>query len=99
MSEYMMTIDGASVSGADGSFGVVNAATGEVFAEAPECSREQLDVAMETAQKAFGEGKDALELRRRVMYACADAIEAAAEEMGRIATMEQGHPLAMGIGS
>ena len=34
-----------------------------------------------------------------VMYACADALEANAEELGRLATMEQGMPLASGTGS
>jgi acyl-CoA reductase-like NAD-dependent aldehyde dehydrogenase len=98
MREFTMTIDGSAAETL-GTIGVVNPATGEVFAEAPDCSRAQLDVAMESSQKAFAGWKDDLEFRRRVMYQCADAIEAAAEEMGRIATMEQGMPIANGINS
>jgi acyl-CoA reductase-like NAD-dependent aldehyde dehydrogenase len=98
MREFTMTIDGSAAE-TIGTIGVVNPATGSVFAEAPDCSRAQMDVAMQSAQKAFAGWKDDLEFRRSVMYECADAIEAAAEEMGRIATMEQGMPLANGINS
>jgi acyl-CoA reductase-like NAD-dependent aldehyde dehydrogenase len=98
MREFTMTIDGAAAE-THGTIGIVNPATGEVFAEAPDCTRAQLELAMESSQKAFASWKDDLEYRRRVMYECADAIEAAAEEMGRVATMEQGMPLANGIGS
>ena len=47
-----LTIDGSSV-GADRTFGVINPATGEIFAEAPDCTRAQLEAAMESAQQAF----------------------------------------------
>jgi acyl-CoA reductase-like NAD-dependent aldehyde dehydrogenase len=98
MDEFTMTINGSAAETL-GTIDVVNPATGEVFAKAPDCSRAQLDHAMESAQKAFGPWKDDLSLRRDVMYACAAAIEEAAEEIGRIATMEQGFPIGMGIGS
>jgi acyl-CoA reductase-like NAD-dependent aldehyde dehydrogenase len=96
MSEYTMTINGSAAETL-ATIDVVNPATGKVFAQAPDCSKAQLDHAMESAQKAFGAWKNDLALRREVMYACATALEAAAEEMGRIATMEQGFPLAMGV--
>ena len=98
MSQYTMTIDGQPAS-SPGALKVVNPATGEVFAEVPDCTREQLDVAMQSAQRAFQGWKDDYEKRRAVMYACADALEANAEELGRLATMEQGMPLAAGTGS
>ena len=98
MSRYTMTIDGQPVS-SQGTLKVVNPATGEVFAEVPDCTREQLDLAMESAQRAFQWWKDDYDKRRAVMYACADALEANAEELGRLATMEQGMPLANGIAS
>lgn len=97
MREFTMTINGAAAETL-GTIGVVNPATGQVFAEAPDCTIAQLDHAMESAQKAFAGWKDDLKLRREVMYACAAALEDSAKEMGRIATMEQGFPLAMGIG-
>jgi acyl-CoA reductase-like NAD-dependent aldehyde dehydrogenase len=96
MSEFTMTIDGQAVT-SPGTLKVINPATGEVFAEVPDCTREQLDVAMESAQRAFRTWKDDYEKRRAVMYACADALEANAEELGRLATMEQGMPLAAGV--
>jgi acyl-CoA reductase-like NAD-dependent aldehyde dehydrogenase len=97
MAQYTMTIGGRAVT-ALGTIGVVNPATGEVFAEAPDCSREQLDEAMVAAKQAFGSWRQDLEQRRKVMAACAEALEAAADELGRIATMEQGMPLAAGVG-
>jgi len=96
MGEYTMTINGSAAETL-ATIDVVNPATGQVFAKAPDCSRAQLDHAMKSAHKAFGSWKDDLALRRDVMYACAAALEDAAEEMGRIATMEQGFPLAMGV--
>jgi acyl-CoA reductase-like NAD-dependent aldehyde dehydrogenase len=96
MSEFTMTIDGQAVT-SPGTLKVINPATGEVFAEVPDCTREQLDVAMESAQRAFRTWKDDYEKRRAVMYACADALEANADELGRLATMEQGMPLAAGV--
>jgi acyl-CoA reductase-like NAD-dependent aldehyde dehydrogenase len=90
-----MTIDGQPASSPQ-TLKVVNPATGQVFAEVPDCTPEQLDVAMRGAQRAFASWKDDYAQRRAVMYACADALEANAEELGRLATMEQGMPLAGG---
>jgi delta 1-pyrroline-5-carboxylate dehydrogenase len=84
MSQYTMTIDGQPVS-SPRTLTVINPATGEVFAEVPDCTREQLDAAMQSAQRAFGGWKDDYEKRRAVMYACADALEADAERLGRLA--------------
>jgi acyl-CoA reductase-like NAD-dependent aldehyde dehydrogenase len=98
MTKFTMTIDGQAVT-SPGTLKVINPATGEVFAEVPDCTREQLDLAMGSAQRAFHDWKDDYAKRRAVMYACADALEANAEELGRLATMEQGMPLAAGTGS
>jgi acyl-CoA reductase-like NAD-dependent aldehyde dehydrogenase len=65
MSQYTMTIDGDPAS-SPGTLKVVNPATGEVFAEVPDCTREQLDVAMESAQRAFHAWKDDYKKRRTV---------------------------------
>ena len=91
MSEFTMTIDGQPAT-SPGMLKVINPATGEVFAEVPDCTSEQLDMAMSTAQRAFETWKDASN-RRAVSYACAEALEANAEELARLATMEQGMPL------
>jgi acyl-CoA reductase-like NAD-dependent aldehyde dehydrogenase len=96
MDQFTMTIDGQPASSPQ-TLKVINPATGQVFAEVPDCTKDQLDVAMQAAQKAFGEWKDDYDKRRAAMYECADALEAHAEELGRLATMEQGMPLANGI--
>jgi Aldehyde dehydrogenase family len=52
MSAFVMTVEGGAQPTSE-TFGVVNPATGAVFEQAPDCSREQLDAAMESAQKAY----------------------------------------------
>ena len=89
---FEMTIDGNPV-GAERTFGVVNPATGEVFEQAPDCSREQLDAAMESAHKAYRDWKGDQEARRAALRACADALFAAAGDIGPTLTAEQGKPL------
>ena len=69
-----MTIGGAAVDGR-GTFGVINPATGQVFAQAPDCSRDQLDQAMRAAQAAAGswradQGARRAALRGRVGGGC-----------------------------
>jgi hypothetical protein len=51
VSEFVMTI-GGETAGTESSFGVHNPATGEVFALAPEYTRQQVDAAFEVAAKA-----------------------------------------------
>jgi acyl-CoA reductase-like NAD-dependent aldehyde dehydrogenase len=93
MSDFTLTIDGKSVS-TEQSFGVVNPATGEVFAQAPECSRAQLDTAMESARAAFGPWNRDEARRREALVGCAAAIKARLGELAPILTQEQGKPLA-----
>ncbi len=97
MSDFQMTIAGELVGG-DNAIDVTNPATGQAFAQAPDASRAQLDRAMDAAAEAYktwrlDEGK-----RREALGACAAAMQAAAPEIGRILTQEQGKPLADGIG-
>ena len=56
MSEFVMTIGGETAPTED-TFGVRNPATGEVFAQAPECTRQQLDAAFDAAAKAARDWK------------------------------------------
>jgi len=93
VSDFTMTIDGNSVVG-DTSFGVINPATGAVFAQAPECSRAQLDAAMDAAARAFRSWKQDVGARRAALVACADAIKERIGELAPILTQEQGKPLA-----
>ena len=52
MSSFCMTIGGESIRG-KASFDVVDPATNEVFAQAPDCSGDELDRAMDAAEVAF----------------------------------------------
>ncbi len=63
---YTMTIDGKSVKGSK-STGVINPATGKVFAEVPDCSKAELDQAMNAAQKAFPSWSKDINARRKVL--------------------------------
>jgi len=93
MSDFTMTIDGKGVAGAK-TFGVINPASGQVFTQAPDCSKSQLDQAMDAANAAFkawqrDEGK-----RRQVLLDAAEAIKKATPELAKVLTQEQGKPLA-----
>jgi acyl-CoA reductase-like NAD-dependent aldehyde dehydrogenase len=92
MTEYTMTIDGQAVA-SEQTFGVVNPATGEVFAQAPEASRQQLDAAMDSAAKAYLSWRTDEAARRAAMIRGAEALEAAADRIGALLTTEQGKPL------
>ncbi len=92
MSDFVMTIGGESVPAAD-SFGVVNPANGEVFAHAPECTKEQLDAAFEAAAKAQRDWKADEGLRRSTLLKMADMMMGSGAEIAPILTAEQGKPL------
>jgi acyl-CoA reductase-like NAD-dependent aldehyde dehydrogenase len=93
MPELTMTIDGKAVKGTK-TFGVINPATGKVFAEAPECSREELDRAMTAAQRAFPAWSQDEARRRKVLQECATALQQRSEGLAPLLTQEQGKPLA-----
>jgi acyl-CoA reductase-like NAD-dependent aldehyde dehydrogenase len=88
-----MTIDGKSVAAKE-TFGVVNPASGEVFERAPECSRDQLDAAFESAQRAYAPWRSDEGDRRKALLAIADVLMASVSEIAPIITAEQGKPLA-----
>ncbi|GLW66781.1 aldehyde dehydrogenase [Actinomadura rubrobrunea] len=92
MSDYTMTIDGEAVRAPD-TFGVINPATGEVAAQAPDCTREQLDRAMAAARAALPAWRRDEAARRKALQTAADLLFAQSEEIGRIITLEQGKPL------
>ncbi|HUY63221.1 MAG TPA: aldehyde dehydrogenase family protein [Acidimicrobiales bacterium] len=92
MAELTMTIGGESPS-TEGTFGVRNPATGEVFAEAPECTRSQLDAAMESAAKAYGDWRLDEDVRRQALRDMAGVLMGALGELAPLLTAEQGKPL------
>jgi acyl-CoA reductase-like NAD-dependent aldehyde dehydrogenase len=91
MREFAMSIDGTAVA-AQQTFGVIDPATGEAFADAPECTREQLDDAMAAAAAAHDWGQDD-QVRVAVLGRAADAVAAAQDELAPILAREQGKPL------
>lgn len=97
MNELHMTIDGKAVATRD-RFDVINPASGKPFAQAPECTRAQLDDAMQAASAAFGPWRRDEAVRRQALRDCAAALRERAPELGRILTLEQGKPLEKAIG-
>jgi acyl-CoA reductase-like NAD-dependent aldehyde dehydrogenase len=92
MSDYTMTIDGKAES-AKATFGVINPATEEVFARPPECTREQLDAAMESAHTAYRAWSKDEARRRQSLLDIGAAIQARAGEIAPLLTQEQGKPV------
>jgi acyl-CoA reductase-like NAD-dependent aldehyde dehydrogenase len=97
MGRYTMSIDGEQRAAAE-TFGVINPATEEVFAEAPACSPQQLDAAVAAAGRAFASWRRDAEARREAMRKAADRLQARAGEIARTLTLEQGKPLALAVG-
>ena len=91
-------IDGRLVAGRE-SFDVVNPATGAPFAACPRATHEEVDAAMAAAARTFaGEWSRDDARRRAVLRGMADAVEAAAPDIGRLICLEQGKPLGMAVG-
>ncbi|MEM9173705.1 MAG: aldehyde dehydrogenase family protein [Myxococcota bacterium] len=94
MSDATLLIDGQSVP-TDATFGVVNPATEEVFAQAPDASREDLEAAVAAARAAFPAWRaKSVDERRAVLLAMADAVEAEVPALAERLTREQGKSLA-----
>ncbi|WP_055564932.1 aldehyde dehydrogenase family protein [Streptomyces atriruber] len=73
---------------------VENPALGEVFAEAPGCTPEELDTVVDNAARAFpGWSATPSEERRERLRSCHRALLAAVEPMAELLTREQGKPL------
>ena len=92
MADFTMTIDGQPTPTA-GTFDVLNPATNEVYAQAPECSKEQLDAAMESSAKAYRDWRADEGARREALRQAAGVLMNASQELAPILTSEQGKPL------
>jgi acyl-CoA reductase-like NAD-dependent aldehyde dehydrogenase len=93
MTDVSMTIAGERQA-APSTFGVINPATGEVHAEAPDCSKEQLDQAFDAAAKAFVDWRRDEGARRDALKAASAALGSAGDRIGPVLTAEQGKPIA-----
>jgi acyl-CoA reductase-like NAD-dependent aldehyde dehydrogenase len=92
MAQCTMTIGGeAAVT--EATFGVRNPATGEVFAEAPQCTPAQLEAAMEAAAKAYTDWKSDEDARRQALRDMAGILMGALGELAPLLTAEQGKPI------
>jgi acyl-CoA reductase-like NAD-dependent aldehyde dehydrogenase len=92
MPAYTMTIDGKPVKGSK-TTGVINPATGKIFAEVPDCTKAELNQAMESAQRAYPSWSRDIAARRKVLNECAAALQQPPEGLARTLTQEQGKPL------
>jgi acyl-CoA reductase-like NAD-dependent aldehyde dehydrogenase len=83
---------------APSTFGVINPATGEVHADAPECTRSQLDEAFDAAAKAQLDWRTDEAARRAALTAAANAMFGAADQLAPVLVAEQGKPLGQAKG-
>ena len=91
-SPYAMTIGGRAVPGAT-TFDVVNPATEQVIAQAPDAARDQLDAAVDAARAAFPAwSARQIAERRALVDRLGDAILANIDGFKRLLTAEQGKP-------
>src|SRR5260370_30994778 len=92
-----MTIAGEQVRGRE-LFAVIDPATGEPFASAPDCPDLALESAVRAAETSFVSWAADEPYRRRALADAARRIEAAAQELGPPLTREQGKPLPAAVG-
>ena len=95
MSDYpvpQMNIDGEWVSGGGRrTQDVINPATGEVLAELPLANAQDLDRALDASQRAFKLWRAKTpDERSKVLRGAAELLRARADDVSRIATLEQG---------
>lgn len=91
--DYTMTINGAAAGG-DTQIDVINPANGDAFAQAPDCTPDQLDAAVAAARAAFPAWKATpIAERQALIKRAGDVLLANAEELSRLFTREQGRPV------
>jgi acyl-CoA reductase-like NAD-dependent aldehyde dehydrogenase len=89
---FMMTIGGVDVAGVS-TFPVINPATGAVFAQAPECSRQQLDDAVTAARLALPNwAATPFAERQKILISLAGVLLNHVDELKLLLTQEQGKP-------
>ncbi|MFF4276572.1 aldehyde dehydrogenase family protein [Streptomyces sp. NPDC001536] len=98
MTDSVMTINGEAVTG-DGTFDVIDPATGAPMGAAPQCSPAQLDLAMQAAQRAQVPWSADHESRRKALHEAAELMRRSAQDLGPLLTREQGAPVAGSVGS
>jgi len=98
MTDYKLLINGKLVAGAS-TMDVINPATEEVLAKCPRADKNQLNEAVAAAKAAFPAwSRKTVKERGEILMKLSQAIQAKAEELGRLLTEEQGKPLPAAIG-
>ena len=94
---HRLVIGGERVEAADGrTFETLDPATGSPIAEVPQAAAEDVDRAVHAAREAFEDGRwsgIAAAQRTRALLALADAIEAHADELAEIESLDNGKPV------
>ena len=96
---YQQFIGGGFVDAADGrTADVINPANDQVIASVPASSQEDVDRAVDAAEKAFEEWKKTTpQDRSLLLLKIADALEAKADEIGRLESANAGKPVGAAI--
>jgi acyl-CoA reductase-like NAD-dependent aldehyde dehydrogenase len=92
MKNFFLTIDGKLVT-TKKTFGVINPATEEVFAQSPDCSIKQLNLAVDAANRAFRSWRKDETTRRQALKECAAVIRSHSNDLAELFTREQGRTL------
>ncbi len=92
MTAFAMTINGRPETSLR-SIPVENPATGEVFANAPNCTPAQLDAAVNAAAAAFPSWSSDIARRRELLTQLAATLKDNVNELASLITSEQGKPL------
>jgi len=99
---HSLFIDGKFVPAQSGEiFDVINPATGEVFAKAAAGGAADIDLAVKAARRAFDSGPWSTmnpPARRNLMWKLADALEANAQQIATLESLDNGMPLIMARG-
>jgi acyl-CoA reductase-like NAD-dependent aldehyde dehydrogenase len=92
---YKNLVGGEWVDSASGeTMEVINPATGETIADVPKCSADDVDRAVAAAKKALPEWLDATPKdRSELLHKLADVLEANAEELAQLESLNVGKPL------
>jgi len=92
---YKNLVGGEWVDAASGeTMDVINPATGETIADVPKCTADDVDRAVAAAKKALPEWLDATPKdRSELLHKLADVLEANAEELAQLESLNVGKPL------
>jgi aminobutyraldehyde dehydrogenase len=92
-------IDGAFVPGQGEAEQVLNPCTGQLLVALPEASTEQVNQAVAAAHRAFAAWSETTPMERsRLLLKLADAVEANAEKLARLESLNCGKPFARALG-